>query len=330
MRAYSEDWAANSLISLQSLKAVATISSRFNNADVGDSQASGNQGGHLDRPDCPDLIDRTHSTALQDIKTLVGHGFLLRNIGNYENALKKFDQAIAQDARNPNFFLYRAQTLMQMKAYEAAIKDFRTVLQLDPTNVRAWHGQGVAKAELALYPSAIDSFNQALAGDPRDDKVWYNRGRALLKLEQYERALESFDNSVSLNRDKYHTWYNRALAQAALERTQPAISSLEKVTELKANCHYAWNYRGTLLNRLFKHQDALESFWKSLQYQVPNPNAWYGLASTYALLDNPESAAIHLRQAIQRNPIIYSLMARNDRNFDTVRNHPKICSILHD
>lgn len=265
---------------------------------------------------------------VQDIKSLIKQGFALRSRGNYKSALEKFDQAIAQAPDNIHAFVYRAQTHIQLKAYELAIKDFRTVLQLDPTHVGAWHGQGVAKAELKLYPSAIDSFDCAIACDPNNDKVWYNRGRALLKLAQHERALESFDRTVELKADRYHAWYSRALAQGALEYIQPAIESLERVTTLKQNCHYAWNYRGTLLNRLFKHEDALESFWTSLQHQVPNPNAWYGLASTYALLNNPDAAAIHLTQAVQLSPSIYSLMARNDLTFDTVRNHPKLAKIL--
>ncbi len=279
---------------------------------------------------CSEPADAEPTAGSQDIKTLIGQGFELRNAGNYKGAIKRFDRVIAQDQTSPKPFLYRAQTLIQIRAYEAALKDFRTVLQLDPTNVRAWHGQGVAKAELRLYPSAVDSFDRALTCDPNNDKIWYNRGRALLKLEQHDRALESFDRAVALNKYRYHAWYSRALAQAALELIQPAIESLEEATALKESCHYAWNYRGTLLNRLFNHQEALKSFRESLEHRTPNPNAWYGLASTYALLDDPDSTAIHLRQAIQLNPSIYSLMARNDNSFDLVRDHPKVASVLRD
>lgn len=265
-----------------------------------------------------------------DLKSLLGQGFELRNLGNYKGAIQRFDQAIAKDPSHAKSFLYRAQTYIQMRAYDAALADFRTVLKIDPNNSRAWHGQGVAKAELKLYPSAVDSFERAIACEPNNDKIWYNRGRALLKLEQYEGALKSFDKAVELNGKKYRAWYNRALAQAALEMIRPAVESLEQATTLKESCHYAWNYRGTLLNRLFKHEDALESFWTSLQHRVPNPNAWYGIASTYALLNNPDSTAIHLRQAVKLNPSIYSLMALNDVNFDLVRDHPKVRSILQD
>jgi len=267
-------------------------------------------------------------TAAPDLKSLLGQGFELRNLGNYKAAIQRFDQAIAQNSDHAKSYLYRAQTYIQMRAYDAALKDFRSVLKLDPNNARAWHGQGVAKAELKLYPSAVDSFDRAIDCESDNDKIWYNRGRALLKLEQYETALESFDKAVELNRRKYRAWYNRALAQAALEMIQPAVDSLEQATSLKESCHYAWNYRGTLLNRLFKHEEALNSFWTSLQHRVPNPNAWYGIASTYALLNNPDSTALHLRQAIKLNPSIYSLMALNDVNFDLVRDHPKVRSIL--
>lgn len=264
----------------------------------------------------------------QSVKALMKKGFVLHSMGNYSGAIEQFDRAIAQDDSNEKVWYCRAQSHMQLREFEAALKDFRQVLAINPAEARAWHGQGVAKAELRLYPSAVDSFNQAAACDPENDKILYNRGRALLKLAQHENALESFDQAIALDPDKYHTWYNRALAQAALEQIGPAIESLERVTQLKPDCHYAWNYRGTLLNRIFKYQSALESFWQSLKHRVPNPNAWYGIACSYALLDNPEASAIHLRQAIQLNPSIYSLMARNDINFEPVRNHPKIAKIL--
>ncbi len=283
-------------------------------------------------------VDAADSQLLQSIKPLVEAGFELRNAGNYKAAIEKFDRAImlqkgdaeAQGDAIAKTFLYRGQTFIQMQAYDAALKDFRQVLQRDPRNARAWHGQGVAKAELKLYPSAVDSFDHALTCEPDNDKIWYNKGRALLKLEQYDKALDSFNQAVALNDSRYYAWYSRSLAQASLELIAPAIESLDRATALKESCHYAWNYRGTLLNRLFKHQQALESFWKSLQHRVPNPNAWYGLASTYSMLNNPEATAIHLRQAVMLNPSIYSLMARNDVSFDMVRDHPKVRVILCD
>ncbi len=266
----------------------------------------------------------------QELKALILQGFKLRNLGDYKGAIEKFDRVLIQDPINVNTLLYRAQTFIQIGTYESALKDFRAVLKLKPTSASAWHGQGLAKAELKLYPSAVDSFDRAIAYEPDNDKIWYNRGRALLKLAQYEKALKSLDRAVELNDSRYHAWYTRALAQAALELIAPALDSLEKATALKESCHYAWNYRGTLLNRLFKHEEALNSFWMSLRHRVPNPNAWYGLASTYALLGNASAAAIHLRQAILLNPNIYSLMVRNDVNFDLVRSDPKVQAALCD
>ena len=265
----------------------------------------------------------------QATQFLISQSFERCNRKDYRGAIEKFDQAIEQDDTQAKPFLYRAQTFMQMRAYEAALKDLRKVLQLDPDNAKAWHSQGVAKAELKLYPSAVDSFERAIACEPLNDKIWYNQGQTLLKLEHYQRALKSFDRAIELDDSRYQTWYSRALAQAAIEQVGPAIGSLERAIALKKSCHYAWNYRGTLLNRLFQHQTALESFWESLRHRVPNPNAWYGLASTYALLNRPDATAIHLRQALRLNPATYSLVARNDVNFERVRSHPKVSSVLY-
>lgn len=268
------------------------------------------------------------SSRSSDATTLVKQGLLFLSRGRRSEALDVFGQAIAQDSQNTIAWLYRAQAHIQIKSYEAALQDFRIVLQIEPTHSEAWHGQGIAKAGLRLYPSAIGSFDRAIAYDPNNDKIWYNRGQALLKLDQPDQAIESFDKAIEIRADKHHTWYTKALAQAALEQISAAISSLDKVLQLKDNCHYAWNYRGALLNRLFKHQAALESFQQSLKRRRLNPNALYGIASTYALQNEVENAALYLRQAIQINPHIYSLMARNDVSFDAIRNCPQIASIL--
>lgn len=264
----------------------------------------------------------------QRINILIKKGLALHSTGDFTNALDQFDRAITQDVGNENIWYYRAQVHMRLQAYESALQDFRQALRLNPTHAKAWHGLGVAKAYLRLYPSAVDSFERAAAYDPKNDKIWYNRGRALLQLAQYEKALESFDRAIALNPQKHHTWYSRALVLAALEDIRPAIASLEQVTRLKPSCHYAWNYKGTLLNRIGQHQSALESFWESLKHRTPNPNAWYGIAASYAQQGDPTAAAIHLQQAVQLHPEIYTLMARKDISFDAVRAYPKIAEIL--
>ncbi len=268
------------------------------------------------------------SSGSSDAKTLIKQGFSCLNRGRRREALDVLSQAIAQDSKDATAWFYRAQTHIQIKSYDAALKDLRIVLQIDPTHSKAWHAQGVARAKLRLYPSAIDSFERAIAYEPNDDKIWYNRGQALLKLEQFDEALKSFDQAIEIKADKHRTWYSKALAQAALEQISASISSLDRVVQLKDDCHYAWNYRGTLLNRLFKHQAALESFEQSLARRRLNPNALYGIASSHALQNDVETAALYLRQAVQINPHIYSLMARNDVNFEPIRNCPEISSIL--
>ncbi len=274
------------------------------------------------------MVTSSSADRSSNATTLVKQGLSFLSRGRCSDAVDAFSQAIAQDGQNATARFYRAQTHLQTKAYEAALEDFRIVLQTSPTHAKAWHGQGVAKAGLRLYPSAVDSFDQAIARDPSNDKIWYNRGQALLKLAQPHEALVSFNQAIEIRPDRHHTWYSKALAQAELEQISAAIDSLNKVVQLKDSCHYAWSYRGTLLNRLLEHQAALESFQQSLKHRRLNPNALYGIASSYALQNDVDTAALYLRQAIQINPHIYSLMARNDASFEAVRTCAQISSLL--
>ena len=64
-------------------------------------------------------------------------------------------------------------------------------------------------------------------------------------------------------------------------------------------------------------------------YRIPNANAWYGKASTYALQNKATEAARWLRNAIAVNPDLYRVMAQTDTNFSVVIKHPDIQAALH-
>ena len=109
-----------------------------------------------------------------------------------------------------------------------------------------------------------------------------------------------------------------------MRRFHDALSCLDTTVAIKPNCHYAWTYRGVMLNKLHRFRDALTSFDRSLQCRVPNPNAWYGKASTFALQGKAAEAARWLRNAIAVNPSIYRIMVKTDASFSVVLKSPEI------
>jgi tetratricopeptide (TPR) repeat protein len=216
-----------------------------------------------------------------------------------------------------------------MKEYEAALKSFQQALQLAPKHSLAWHGQGIVEARKENFEAALACFDRTLELDPSDRKAWFNRGNALTRLNRYQEAAESFNILIQHEPNNYRAWYNRGITLTAMRRYHDALSSLDTAVSINPECYYAWTYRGILLNRLYRFKDALLSFDQSLRYRTPNPNAWYGKASTYALQGKAVQAARWLRNAIAVNPTLYRVMVQSDPNFSEVLGHSQIQSLLN-
>jgi len=173
----------------------------------------------------------------------------------------------------------------------------------------------VAQAKKSDFEAALASFDRVIALDGPDSRALLNRGNALLRLNRYPAAADCFNQLIQQEPDNYYAWYDRAIALAAMRRYHDALSCLDTTVAIKPNCYYAWTYRGVMLNKLYRFRDALASFDRSLRCRVPNPNAWYGKASTFALQGKAAPAARWLRNAIAVNPSLYRVMVQTDPNF---------------
>ena len=208
--------------------------------------------------------------------------------------------------------------------YKAALQSFQQAIRLVPKQARAWHGQGIALAKTSDFEAALISFDRTIKLNSHDLKAWRNRGNALLRLNRYQAAADCFDELIQQEPDNYYAWYDRAIALAAMRRFHDALSCLDTTVAIKPNCYYAWTYRGVMLNKLHRFRDALASFDRSLRYRVPNPNAWYGKASTFALQGKAGHAARWLRNAIAVNPNLYRVLVKTDPSFSIVIQSPEI------
>ena len=257
-----------------------------------------------------------------------GQASALFNAGCYRAAVEKYDRVLQTDPADVSAWISRGYALCELKQYAVALESFQTAIQLAPKQSLAWHGQGIVQAKVADFTAALESFDRTIALNDRDFKAWFNRGNALLRLNRYPEAADSFDALIQQEPNNYRAWYNRAIALAAMRRYHDALSCLDTTVAIRPDCHYAWTYRGILLNKLYRFRDALLSFDWSLRYRVPNPNAWYGKASTYALQGKAPQAAQWLRNAIAVNPNLYRVMVQTDPSFSVVLNSPEIQALI--
>ncbi len=199
----------------------------------------------------------------------------------------------------------RGVALKELGQLEEAIASFDQALKLQPNDHQAWFGRGVALYELGQLEEVIASFDQALKLQPNDHEAWYNRGVALYKLGQFEEAIASFDQTLELQPNLHQAWYNRGLVLKKLGQFEEAIASFDQALKLQPNDHEAWDNRGIVLYELGQLEEAIASFDQALKLQPNHHQAWYNRGIALYELGQLEEAIASFDQALKLQPNLH-------------------------
>lgn len=145
-----------------------------------------------------DNLDRDAATGLYN------SGDILLNKGDYENAIKLFDQALA------------ANTTM--------LKKTDAILYL-------YRDKAYAQIQLGMYNDAITTLDEGLALYPNDYMLWNNKGKALEKLGKNQDALTAYDKAVSFNQNYTLAYVNRGIILSQMGRYSEAVVAYSKANE---------------------------------------------------------------------------------------------------
>ena len=86
----------------------------------------------------------------------------------------------------------------QLGQYQDAIADFDQAIQLQPDNADAYYNRGLAKLHLEQFEATILDYDRAVQLQPDNANAYYNRGLAKFHLERYEDAVDDFGRAVLL------------------------------------------------------------------------------------------------------------------------------------
>ena len=87
---------------------------------------------------------------------------------NYDEAVKKYTEAIAFDATQHTYFSNRAAAYMQLKDYERALQDAESRIKLNPTWAKGYSRKGAALHAMKKYDQADAAYHEGLAVAPGD------------------------------------------------------------------------------------------------------------------------------------------------------------------
>jgi tetratricopeptide (TPR) repeat protein len=281
--------------------------------------------------------------------------------GEYEAALRAYDEAVALNPEYVAAYYNRGLTYVKLGALDLALADFNRVLELDRDHVQAYRQRAQLHARRGNLERALADYDAALGRRPTEAGLYHDRANIYYRLHLYDRAIENYDEAIDLdptyieaylNRGLAHIAqgdavealedYNRALrhdperaiayhyrgqAYARLERYSEALKDYERAVDLNPRYAAAYNSRGLIYVRLEAYPEAIEAYQRAMAIRPEWATPFYNAACAAALNEDAERACGWLGRAISLREA-YRAMALRDPDFSAIRGHPQFQSLM--
>src|SRR5918997_932916 len=169
---------------------------------------------------------------MEEFEELLEKGETLAGEGLLEDALSRFEAALALEPENPEVIEAIGRALLELGRPEEAEASFLDALELDPN----WVAPRMGLAALAMRNDepfkAIHHLERATSLDPEDPDVLINAGLTAFDTADYEMALEFFDRALETAQDgeqKSGARTFRANSLDMLGRYPEAVADYERV-----------------------------------------------------------------------------------------------------
>jgi tetratricopeptide (TPR) repeat protein len=184
--------------------------------------------------------------------------------GLYADAVDAYNRSLQLNARNAKGFTYRGVALQHLGNYDAAMRDFEQALSISPNESAAWQGKAANYIETGEYHLAVKAADRAveLSQDPADkiENAYLLRGFALNRLEKYEEALPAFDKAIEIDSKRLDLWQNKAYTLTKLGRFVETLKCYEVMSGIDPGNPEIWSKKGEIHLALGQINEANEAF----------------------------------------------------------------------
>jgi tetratricopeptide (TPR) repeat protein len=133
------------------------------------------------------------------VANLEAQGNLLREQGDYEQALALYESAITDSPNAATAWALKGAVLADLGRTEEAVDAFAKSTALDPTKAQVWQAQANLLRNLRRDEEAVAACEHALALDPRQVSLWVLKGYALWALGRFTEAAVSYSGALELD-----------------------------------------------------------------------------------------------------------------------------------
>ena len=273
----------------------------------------------------------TYYTSLekQNAVKLVDMGADFFEIGFYEKALEKYEEAIIAA---PNYTLAQldyAATLIMLERYDEGVEIFEKQYNLDPNkfDYKTYTNWGDALLHLEKPNEAMQQYEMAAKTSPNVATSYYNKAMALYKMEKYKEASQKLNelaeliinsqiDSNDVSKETYVLWGNVCIKLAKYKEAtgyyKVAISRYDDITysadefrnKYLMNQHlepiYTQMAYALLMNE--QYNESIEYLGYILAIDEENTKAYNNWAKCLIKLEENEEALEKLETSLKISP----------------------------
>jgi tetratricopeptide (TPR) repeat protein len=134
--------------------------------------------------------------------TLLFHlGLAFRMLGNQNEALHVFGQAVKLSSEMPDLLLNLGQIHFELEQFNEAIRWFRQLSVIQPDNASAWLTLGYILSNESQYSEAVDALLTAERLDSASPEICFHLAEALRKAERYKDSLPYYQKMLQVAAD---------------------------------------------------------------------------------------------------------------------------------
>jgi tetratricopeptide (TPR) repeat protein len=164
-----------------------------------------------------------------------------------ENAVDFFTNLIRANPKDIRAYVHRAAALVWKGDFDAALRDYDEAIRLDPKVSRPWNNRGSAYYAKKDYEKAIKDFDKAIEIDPKYVDAYFNRATTWLDSNQPDKAIKDYDDVVRLDPTFIDAYINRGVCWRQKKQFDKALRDYDEALRLDPQCLPALNSKAFLL-----------------------------------------------------------------------------------
>jgi tetratricopeptide (TPR) repeat protein len=253
-----------------------------------------------------------------DRQTLVEMALANEKLDRYDEAVRIYDDIIAQNPKDTDIVNRKGEVLMIIGRPEEAAEAFMAALNMSKRSGLLLNNYGKALLAMRKVDDALEVFRHAIEQDQVNAEYRVNEGRCLAALDRLDEALKSFDTALSLDRYSYQALKYRGAVLVKLKRFDEAIGSFEKTLEIAIGDREVYWNLGMACEMLGRTREAIAHYQELLRHFPADPNAWQRIGELLYSMGEHREAIDSYDRGLSITPDDYRLWIGKGRALDAL------------